>query len=169
MKATGSIRRRGLWKSLSATALIAGLATVAPLAHAQTTANTSPGQTDALPKRLACTFSQGGTSSYADGTFKRSTPSPLAFEIDAVDLAAQTAALKASSGERAAGELRIVRALNANHFLEVAAEGFLNLTTVYDRDPKTGQWPAVHSRHFGFFGQAVVAQYTGACKSLDTP
>jgi hypothetical protein len=92
----------------------------------------------------------------------------LSFEIDAIDLAGQKAALKAS-GDRAPGELRIVRALNANHFLEVAGEGFLNLTTVYDRDPKTSLWPAVHSRHFGILGQAVVAQYTGTCKDATKP
>jgi len=56
-----------------------------------------------------------------------------------------------------------VRALNANHFLEVANEGFLNLTTVYDKDPTTGTHPAVHSRHLGVLGEPVFAQYAGFC------
>ncbi len=54
--------------------------------------------------------------------------------------------------------------MNANHFLEVVNEGFLNLTTVYDKDPKTGLHPAVHSRHLGLVGQPVFGQYTGTCK-----
>ncbi len=37
---------------------------------------------------------------------------------------------------RRKGELRVVRAVNANHFLEVVNEGFLNMTTVYDVDPQ---------------------------------
>jgi len=56
-----------------------------------------------------------------------------------------------------------VRALNANSFLEVANEGFLNLTTVYDRDSTSGTYPAVHSRHFGILGQPIFAQYAGSC------
>ena len=66
-------------------------------------------------------------------------------------------------GGRASSTLRAVRALNANHFLEVANEGFWNITTIYDRDPATGKYPAVHSRHFGLFGQPVFAQYAGTC------
>ena len=67
-----------------------------------------------------------------------------------------------------AGTLRIVRAINANHYLEVVTEGFLNLTTIYDRDPATGTFPAVHSRHFGLLGQPVFAQYTGVCRGSNT-
>ena len=59
----------------------------------------------------------------------------------------------------------LVRALNANSFLEVANEGFLNLTTVYDRDATSGTYPAVHSRHFGIIGQPVFGQYAGTCKA----
>jgi hypothetical protein len=44
-------------------------------------------------------------------------------------------------------------------------EGFLNLTTVYDKDAATGTYPAVHSRHFGLMGQPVFAQYAGTCKA----
>lgn len=59
--------------------------------------------------------------------------------------------------DKPSGKLRIVRALNANSFLEVVDEGFLNLTTIYDLDPATGTYPAVHSRHFGVIGQPVFA------------
>ncbi|MEM1371380.1 MAG: hypothetical protein AAGG72_04020 [Pseudomonadota bacterium] len=62
------------------------------------------------------------------------------------------------------GTLRIVRALNANHFLEAVTGGFLNLTTVYDPAPGSTKHPAVHSRHFGVLGEPVYAQYTGFCE-----
>ena len=81
-----------------------------------------------------------------------------------IDLEAQSARLLTGTGD-GAGTLRIVRALNANHFLEVVNEGFLNLTTIYDIDPTTGLYPAVHSRHLGLLGQPVFAQYSGECKS----
>ena len=61
------------------------------------------------------------------------------------------------------GTLRVVRALGANHFLEVVAEGYLNMTTIYQKDEKRGFYPAVHSRHFGLFGEPLIAQYTGTC------
>ena len=61
--------------------------------------------------------------------------------------------------------MRIVRAINANHYLEVAAEGFLNLTTVYDKAPGTDVYPAVHSRHLGVIGEPVYGRYTGTCKA----
>ena len=61
--------------------------------------------------------------------------------------------------------LRIVQAVNAMHFLEVVTEGFLHITTVYDKDPAKGAYPAVHSRHFGLFGQPLVTQYQGFCEA----
>ncbi|HKZ97623.1 MAG TPA: hypothetical protein VJ045_11655 [Hyphomicrobiaceae bacterium] len=113
------------------------------------------------PAELACQFKDGASWSYVAGAFQSKTPSPLAFEIENIDLEGQTAVLKTGAG---AGTVRIVRAINANHFLEVVNEGFLNLTTVYDKDPATGVHPAVHSRHFGLIGQPVFAQYTGTCR-----
>jgi hypothetical protein len=114
------------------------------------------------PKAFACVFDGGTTSSYTDGRFSSRAPEPLSFAIDAIDLDRQNAALLAHVGATPAA-LRIVRAINANHFIEVVNEGFLNLTTIYDADPTTGQHPAVHSRHFGLLGQPVFAQYTGLC------
>ncbi len=104
------------------------------------------------PTALTCEFKEGASWSYDKGTFKSKEPSPLTFDIESIDLDAQTAVLRASP-RATPGTLRIVRAINANHFLEAVNEGFLNLTTVYDKDTTTGLYPAVHSRHFGLLGE----------------
>ena len=114
------------------------------------------------PKRYLCTFSAGTSWSYDNGSFKPASPASLSFEITDIDLDGQSARL-VTNGREKPGTLKIVRAINANHFLEVANEGFLNLTTVYDKDPTTGTHPAVHSRHFGVIGEPVFAQYAGSC------
>ena len=80
--------------------------------------------------------------------------------IEEIDLIRQSATLKMDQGK---GELKIVRAIGANHFLEVVTEGFLNMTTIYDAPEAGGPRPAVHSRHFGFFGAPFVSQYYGTC------
>ncbi|MEL7047736.1 MAG: hypothetical protein AAFO75_02040 [Pseudomonadota bacterium] len=116
----------------------------------------------AMPKALSCTFKTGNSGSYEAGGFRPGQAKPLSFSIQAIDLQRQSAELPADADKKP-GTLRIVRALNANHFIEAINEGFLNLTTVYDADATTGQFPAVHSRHFGVLGQALYAQYTGFC------
>lgn len=121
-------------------------------------------QADTLPASLVCSFPDGQAASQSDSGFQRAPASPLSFEVTAIDLEGQSAQIVARAGS-APGPLRVVRALNANHYIEVLHEGFLGLTTIYDKDAKTGQYPAVHSRHGGVLGQAVVAQYTGACKA----
>lgn len=122
----------------------------------------TPLSAEEAPAKLVCRFETGHVWSYEAGKFSNSAPSPLMFEIDNIDLEGQSAKLIIEGKE--AGKLRIVRALNANHFLEVANEGFLNLTTIYDADPATpGVQPAVHSRHFGLLGQPMFAQYAGTC------
>lgn len=126
----------------------------------------SPASAEGLPSAITCTFSDGTAATRADGAFKKAIGSPLSFEIEAIDLEKQQASLLARPGAAAAG-LRIVRALNANHFIEVLTEGFLGLTTVYDKEEGSGVYPAVHSRHVGVFGQAVVAHYTGTCKAKE--
>jgi len=118
-------------------------------AHA---ADTTPG--------FACNFKAGTTLSYANAKYRRTIAKPLAFDIAAIDFDGQKAELVTPKGR---GTLRVVRAINANHFLEVVGEGFLNITTVYDLDPKAKAHPAVHSRHFGLFGEPVIAQYHGFC------
>lgn len=110
---------------------------------------------------LKCTFENGASWSYDDGKFSSKPAEKMAFDITAINLDAQTATLVLDDKE--SGSLKVVRALNANSFLEVANEGFLNLTTIYDADPATGVYPAVHSRHFGILGQPVFAQYAGTC------
>ena len=116
------------------------------------------------PKHFVCSFSSGSSWSYDGGNFKTEKPAPLSFEITDIDLDRQSARL-VTDGRDQPGTLKIVRAINANHFLEVMNEGFLNLTTVYDKDPTTGTYPAVHSRHFGLIGQPVFAQYAGTCQA----
>lgn len=133
--------------------LLAPLALVAPAAA-------SAHATE--PKKFACSFDVGVAYSYEQGRYVAEKASPLAFGIDAIDAPAQTAELKT---ERGTGQLRIVQAVNAMHFLEVVTEGFLHVTTVYDKDEARGVHPAVHSRHFGLFGQPLVTQYQGYCEA----
>lgn len=121
-----------------------------------------PARAQEEPKGFSCTFETGTSSSYAAGAFTTKPPAPLTFDITDVDLEGQSAQLVPAPGEKP-GSLKIVRAINANHFLEVVNEGFLNLTTIYDKDPANGSYPAVHSRHFGVLGQPVFAQYAGFC------
>jgi hypothetical protein len=117
---------------------------------------------DQPPARLACTFTSGTSVTYESGKFASKPASDLTFSISQIDLDGQSAALTAEEGKSPV-PVRIVRAVNANHFLEVVNEGFLNLTTIYDKDSQTGLYPAVHSRHLGVVGQPVFGQYTGTC------
>ena len=112
------------------------------------------------PTGYTCTFKVGAAHSYARGRFKPAKAGPIVLAIAGVNYAKQEAELV--SGERRA-TLRIIRAVNAVHFLEAVGEGYLNLTTVYDRDAGAASHPAVHSRHFGVLGQAIVSQYRGTC------
>jgi hypothetical protein len=116
------------------------------------------------PDAFVCSFSTGTSWSYEDGSYKSRSSEPLQFKIENVDLDAQSASL-VTDGREKPGTLKIVRAINANHFLEVVNEGFLNLTTIYDKDSSSGLYPAVHSRHLGLLGQPVFAQYAGTCKA----
>lgn len=108
---------------------------------------------------MTCTFSAGQVNTFENGAFRSEKTSVLTFEIGDIDLDRQTAALITARGK---GELRVVRAINANHFLEVVTEGFLNITTIYDVGGDA--LPAVHSRHLGLLGQPVTAQYQGICR-----
>jgi hypothetical protein len=136
--------------------LAAVLALLVPL-----TLLASPSPAADEPKAYSCNFVNGVTHSYDKGTFAEEKASPLAFGIAAIDIKAQSAELKTGGGT---GQLRIVRAVNATHFLEVVTEGFLHITTIYDKDEVKGAYPAVHSRHFGLFGQPLVTQYQGFCE-----
>jgi hypothetical protein len=122
-----------------------------------------PARAQESPTSYVCDFTGGAAWSYTAGAFQSKPPQPLSFTIEEIDLDKQTAVLKPKSGADRPGKLTVVRAINANHFIEAVNEGFLNITTVYDKDPATGLYPAVHSRHFGILGQPVFGQYTGAC------
>jgi hypothetical protein len=113
------------------------------------------------PKNYDCSFLVGSAFSYEGGGFKPEKAGPITFEIGAINPELQSADLITPAGSR---PLRVVRAVNALHFLEVVGEGFLNMTTVYDRDDAKGSYPAVHSRHFGVLGQPVIGQYQGSCQ-----
>lgn len=153
-----SIAFQALWTAVLSAGLSALSLIAAPLAIAVETPAPPPGDG---PVHVICTFEQGHSWSYDAGKFVSAAPSKLSFEIAAIDLEGQSASLVMDG--KPSGTLRVVRALNANHFLEVANEGFLNLTTIYDFDRTTGSYPAVHSRHFGILGQPVFGQYVGAC------
>jgi hypothetical protein len=141
---------------------LAGTVALLVVAIASAGAARSEGD-DKGPARLACTFSAGTSTSYDGGAFSSKPASPLSFSLAKIDLEGQSAELMAGADARPL-TVRIVRAINANHFLEVVNEGFLNLTTIYDKDSKTGTYPAVHSRHLGILGQPVFGQYSGTCK-----
>ena len=114
------------------------------------------------PKGYTCSFPDGGSKAYVKGRYRARPAKLYTMEIAAIDLDGQRAELVTPAGK---GTLRIVRALGATHFLEVVTEGYLNLTTVYVKDERLGFHPAVHSRHFGLFGEPLIAQYTGSCKA----
>lgn len=111
-------------------------------------------------KGFFCTFKIGSTHTYTKGIFRQTKASAVVLDIGAIDQVKQTAEL--TSGERKSA-LRVVRAVNAVHFLEAVGEGYLNITTIYDRDAGTTLHPAIHSRHFGVLGQPIVSQYRGTC------
>jgi len=119
-----------------------------------------PVEAQEVPKGFACTFPRGASQAYSKGRYRSRPAKALEMEIGNIDLEGQRADLVTPEGK---GTLRIVRALGANHYLEVVAEGYMNITTVYQRDAKLGIYPAVHSRHFGLFGEPLIAQYTGVC------
>lgn len=116
------------------------------------------------PRAFACRFTNGVAHTYDNGKFTTVTSAPLSFGIAAIDGTNQSAELRT---ERGTGLLRLVQAVNAMHFLEVVTEGFLHITTIYDKDAAKGAYPAVHSRHFGVLGQPIVTQYQGFCDAQE--
>lgn len=121
----------------------------------------APAQAQEPPKAYACTFKSGSTLAYSKSVYNAKRAKPIAFEIVAIDLDGQKAELVSEGGGK--GGLRVVRAVGANHYLEVVTEGYLNITTIYSKDERRKAYPAVHSRHFGLLGEPIVAQYTGFC------
>lgn len=115
-----------------------------------------------VPTALQCTFTQGASHALTKGIFKGEPAGNLTLDLTNIDIEKQSAVLRTANG---ATNVRLVRAINAFHVIEVVTEGFLNLTTIYDRDDALGGMPAAHSRHFGLLGQPVVSQYFGTCKA----
>ncbi len=112
------------------------------------------------PKTFECTFKAGNAHTYDKGRFVSERARTVAFKLTAIDAEKQTGQLEAPRGT---AQVRVVRAVNALHFIEIVGEGFMNVTTVYDRDERRKAHPAVHSRHFGLLGQPIIAQYRGYC------
>jgi hypothetical protein len=123
-----------------------------------------PAPAAADPTTFACWFHEGTAHAYDNGQFAAEKAAPLSFGVSGVNAGAQSAELRT---ERGTAALRLVQAVNATHFLEVATEGYLNITTIYDKDETSGKYPAVHSRHLGILGQPVVTQYQGFCEAKD--
>lgn len=116
----------------------------------------------AEPTAYQCSFSGGTTHVYDNGRFSEQLASALSFGIAAIDAQAQSAELITGGGS---GVLRLVHAVNATHFLEVATEGALNITTIFEKDDAKSAYPAVHSRHFALLGQPIVTRYQGFCQA----
>jgi len=114
------------------------------------------------PKALDCVFEVGNNVAYAGGEYKASPAHRLTFRIEAIDLDGQRAELHTEKGGK--GEVKIVRAVNANHFLEVVNEGFLNMTTVYDYDADRKAHPAVHSRHLACWANRSSRSITASAR-----
>ncbi len=110
----------------------------------------------------SCVFPSGKVHTFENDVFQEDSASKLSFKIGDIKLDRQTASLITENGK---GGLKIVRAIGANHFLEVITEGFLNITTIYGSPASDGSFPAVHSRHIGLLGTPVVSQYHGTCKA----
>lgn len=119
------------------------------------------GPAGAADAGYSCSFTEGTSFSYGKGKFVPEAVSTLAFSIGDINEKAQTATLDTGRGTSV---LKLAQAVNATHFLEVANEGYLNVTTVYEKDDATGLYPAVHSRHLALLGQPIVTQYHGFCR-----
>ncbi len=143
--------------------MLAGLVSVLALVFPDAGKPLKAAEEAKAPKQLTCTFPEGTSTTYEAGKFVTKTGSALSFTFGKIDLENQSAELVAGSNSKPLN-VRIVRAINANHFLEVVNEGFLNLTTIYDKDSTTGVYPAVHSRHLGWLGSPVFGHYAGTCK-----
>jgi hypothetical protein len=113
------------------------------------------------PPSYECFFAKGTIRTFENGVFSAKSAQPLSFVIGNIDLANQFANLVTPKGT---GDLRIVRAIGANHFLEVVTEGFMNVTTIYETGNRANGFPAVHSRHLGILGMPIFSQYEGLCR-----
>jgi hypothetical protein len=125
-----------------------------------TGAAVAPAQAADEPTGFICTFKVGTAHAYEKGRFKRERASAITLQIANIADAAQSAVI--ISGERRT-PVRSIRGINVRHIIDVAGEGYMNLTTIYDRDAGAATYPAVHARHFGVLGQPIVSNYRGSC------
>lgn len=109
---------------------------------------------------LVCNFTSGNVNTFENKIFQKLSAKPFSFEIGEIDLSNQTASVLTSNGK---GSLKIVRAIGANHYLEVITEGYLNITTIYNTRTLDGSLLAAHSRHTGLLGTPIISQYYGKC------
>jgi hypothetical protein len=110
---------------------------------------------------FVCTFGDGDAFSFEEMGFAHASVKPLDLRISGVVPGADKAELKTDAGT---APLKVVQALGARHFLEVAVEGYLVITTIYERAGADGAFAAVHSRHLAVIGEPFVAQYRGTCR-----
>ena len=89
------------------------------------------------------------------------------FEIASIDLDKQTASL--IIGGKTSNTLKAVRALNANTFIEVANEGFLYLTTIYDRILRQATTRPCIRAISAFFGQPCSRNMRGIARQSPIP
>jgi hypothetical protein len=116
----------------------------------------------ALPKAISCSFKDGGAWAFEKGSFVEKPAGTLSFSLTDIDVASQSARLERSDDKDGKAILKIVRAADAHTFIEVAMEGYLNVTTVY-RKSADGTYPAVHSRHVAVLGDPLASSYRGTC------
>ena len=112
-----------------------------------------------LPASLSCTFLEGGAWAYEQGKYAQKPADKLAFVIRDIDHTVMSARMERKDGLVA---LKMVQAVDALHFIEVGMEGYLNLTTAYEKQG-SGDLPAVHSRHVAVLGEPLISQYRGTC------
>jgi hypothetical protein len=118
---------------------------------------------DETPKGFDCTFAAGESWSHDGKDFASGTAVPIAFSVRELDVARQTALITGAGGDAKA---RLAQAIGGWHLIEVAVEGYLNLTTIYETPDADGRLPAAHSRHLAVLGKPLVAQYRGSCGPL---
>jgi hypothetical protein len=132
-------------------------------------AQTPPRSKTASAKSLKCTFAVLATGTWIDEKAQAEVKAAkLAVEFHAIDTDDGTAETKGAFGPPHI----VVRLSGGNlHFLQVASEGPVYVTTVFDQPTPAGRLKAVHTRHEytrvslpGFTSRPE--QYYGECEVL---
>jgi hypothetical protein len=119
-------------------------------------------------KRLTCVFALYATGTWNNGEPRAEVkPASLSVGFDEIDIDSGTAHVN-----EAFGPIDIIAKLSTwnLHFLDIRSEGALYVTTVFDRESRSGKLKAVHTRHEytdvsvpGF--TAKPEQYYGECEA----